>query len=167
MRKTTIALMTALAIVGATEANAQTSASASAGITIPTLLKLTVTNTTVTFGSPTFTDYDAGEIGMSSAATVIDTRGNVSHDVQIAAGGANMTYTGSHTPAAKPVSDLQWSTDGATWTGLSTTATNVATALARGTNAGAATVQYKMLLDAVDDMPGDYDVSFTYTIVAN
>lgn len=79
-----------------------------------------------------------------------------------------MNYTGTHTVTPKPSTDLQWSPDaGTTWAGLSTTAATVATALARGANTGAATVSYKMLLNATSDMPGDYDIGFTYTIIAN
>ena len=162
MRKTILGLVVLMA-VSAGALSAQTSQTGTATITIPTLLQIDVTNLTVSFPSPTFADFTAGTIAPSSGASVIDTRGNVVHDVTIQASAA--TFTG---PYAKSASDLQWSTDGgSSWTGLSTTATDVATAVARGAHAGVATVDYQLALDEAADLPGSYSLDFTYTVVVN
>lgn len=166
MRKAFLALaiLAALSAQGVSAQNpAVSSRTGTAQITIPTLLHIDVSNLAVSFGSPTFDDFDAGLIAATSGASVIDTRGNVVHDVTIVADAA--AFTGPYT---KPASDLQWSIDGGTsWTSLSTTATDVATAVARGTNASVATVDYQLLLDAALDVPGTYSLDFTYTVVAN
>ena len=159
-------MLVTVATLSASGVSAQTAA-ASASITIPQLLSIGVTNTTVTFAQPAFTDYDAGEITATSAASVITTRGNVVHDVTVAANAAAFTWAGTGTDPVKGAGDLQWSKDGSTWNPLSTTATDVLTALGRGSNAAAATVNYKMLLNEANDIPGTYSLNFTYTVVAN
>ncbi|HUG40066.1 MAG TPA: hypothetical protein VMM12_06265 [Longimicrobiales bacterium] len=168
MRKLATMLVGSAAVFAATGVSAQgTTAAASASITIGTLLSVSVDQPSVTFPQPTFADYDAGEIA-GSVTSAVSTRGNVSHDVTIAADAAQMTYSGTETPPAKPSTDLQWSNDGgASWFGLSTTAANVATALPQGTNPTAATVAYQILLDEANDYPGTYSLNFTYTVVAN
>lgn len=164
MRKGFMAVAAVLMMASAVSAQ---SVHGSASIHVPSLLTFNVTNTTVTFNDPTFADFDAGLIGASSLGSVISTRGNVPHVVQIAADAATMTYTGSETlPSPKSASDLQWATDGSTWSGLSTTDTDVAT-YTRGAHADATTVTYQMLLDIANDYPGDYSLAFTYTILAN
>lgn len=159
-------LLVAVALVSATGVSAQTAA-ASASITIPELLSINVTNTTVGFDQPAFTDYDAGEIAANTAGSVISTRGNVVHDVTVAANAAAFTYAGAGVDPVKPAGDLQWSKDGVTWNALSAVAADVLTALGRGANNSAGTVTYKMLLDETVDIPGTYSLNFTYTVVAN
>lgn len=164
MRKLAISMVAVAAVLSAQSVSAQTEVVAEASITIPTLLQIGVTNTTVAFPTPDFTDYDAGVVGMSSAASVVSTRGNVVHDVLIQAASANMTLDGL--ASLKPASHLQWSLGGV-FTGLSTTAATLASALAKGNNATAATVSYQMVLDEANDAPGVYSLGFTYTVVAN
>jgi hypothetical protein len=164
MKRIALALVAALVLVGAEEARAQTSVQGSASITIPTLLSIDVSNTTVTFDQPDLTDYATGSIGMSSGASVIETRGNVTHRVTIEADAATMTG-----PTAKPASALQWGTGGTggAFTGLSTTAADVVAGLTRGTHTSAAEVSYRMVLDEAADEPGTYSLAFTYTVVSN
>lgn len=169
MRKVALLVMGAGLFV-ATGAAAQTSANASASITIPTLLEITVTNTTVGFPAPALADFTTGSIGSNTGSSAVSTRGNVVHDVEVvtAGGVTSMTYTGTETPTpTKPVSDLEWSTDGTNWNGLSDTPADVLTALGRGVNNNAAAVQYRMLLDLATDAPGTYDLAFVYSVVAN
>lgn len=167
MKKSGFAIFSALVLFGAAGASAQVNATAS--ITIPTLLQITVDQTAVTFPQPTLADYTTGNVA-SAVTSTVSTRGNVSHDVMITADAGVMTFAAS-TGAAdpnKPAADLQWSGDtGTTWNSLSTTAGLVADALARGTNAAAAAVTYRMLLDEATDEPGTYSLGFTYTVVAN
>ncbi|HUE77166.1 MAG TPA: hypothetical protein VMM83_04425 [Longimicrobiales bacterium] len=170
MRKHGLALFAALALFGATGAAAQAPApvNAEASITIPTLLEITVDETTVLFGQPTLADYTTGHV-FGDVTSVVSTRGNVTHDVTIVADAPTMTFTPSAggTDPQKPATDLQWSIDNAAWSGLSTTAANVAANLAKGTNAAAASVTYRMLLNEATDEPGLYTLGFTYTVVAN
>lgn len=165
MRKTTLALVAVLALFGAREATAQTDTeAATASITIPTLISIDITNATVGFDQPDYTDYDTGWIGMNSGASVISTRSNIIHKVTVQADAATMTG-----PSAKPASDLEWGTGGAagSFTGLTTTAADVVTSIAQGNNPTAASVWYRMVLDEANDQPGTYSLAFTYTALAN
>lgn len=167
MRKIMLAFVALVAFVPGLAAQnpAVDNRTATATITIPTLLHIDVSELAITFASPTFDDFDATEILASSAPSVIDTRGNVAHDVTIQASAATMTSTGAGT---KPAGDLQWSADaGTSWNALTTSAVDVVTALTTGSHSGAATVDYKMLLDETTDLPGTYTLQFVYTVVAN
>lgn len=166
MKKTILSLVALVALsAGALSAQnpAVDSRTATATITIPTLLHIDVTNLAVDFPSPSFDDFDATYVDASSSASVIDTRGNVLHDVTIAADAA--TFTG---PYAKNADDLEWSIDGgSSWSPLLTTENDVATGVSRGLNTNVATVSYRLMLDAANDIPGDYSLNFTYTVVPN
>ncbi|MFW5946971.1 MAG: hypothetical protein ACOCUW_00650 [Gemmatimonadota bacterium] len=165
MKKTLGSLIMLMAVsAGALSAQdpAVESRTATATITIPTLLHIDVTNTAVAFPQPSFDDFDVGHVDASSPASVIDTRGNVVHDVTIAADAA--TFTG---PWEKPADDLGWSLDGSSFTNLTTTEADVATGVAQGSNSNVATVSYRMALDQANDVPGDYSLDFTFTVVPN
>lgn len=166
MKKLMIAAL-AMVAFGAANVSAQT-ASASASVTVPTVLSITVTNQNIAFPSATATDFTNGYVGTATSSS-IDTKGNVVHDVTIQADAATFTYTGAETDPNKGASDLLWSSNGGTsWTALdNAAAVDVATALARGVNSGAATVDYRIALSLTNDVPGDYSLGFTYTVVAN
>ncbi len=170
MKKLMIAALAMLAF-GAMDVSAQvTTANANASVTVPTVLSLTVTNLSIAFPNATSADFDNGYVDAATTSS-IDTRGNVVHDVTIQADAALFEFTpssGSEDPD-KPASDLLWTNDGGTsYTALDdVSATDVATSLARGTNTGAATIGYRIALALVDDVPGDYSLDFTYTVVAN
>lgn len=168
MKKLMIAVL-AMGAFGAMDVSAQgTSANGNASVSVPEVLSLTVTNTAIAFGSATATDIDNGFINTSTTST-IDTRANVLHDVTIQADAEFFTYSGTQTDPNKPASDLRWTNDGgASWTPLDDgSAADVATSLARGENAGAATIGYQLALSLAGDVPGDYSLGFTYTVVAN
>lgn len=167
MKKVALTLLAALVLFGANEAVAQVeTVQGNASIVIPTLLHIEVSNVTVAFPTPDLAAWNAGQVDMSSGASVVSTRANVGHDVTIAADAATMDGPAGTT---KPASDLQWGTAGAggSFTGLTTTAADVVSALARGTHGTAAEVWYRMLIDEATDEPGTYNLAFTYTIVAN
>lgn len=169
MKRHTIAIFSALALFGTAGASAQAPVNADASIVIPTLLQITVDETTVTFDQPTLADYTTGHV-FGDVTSVVVTRGNVAHDVTVAADAATMGFVASAGGAdpLKPASDMQWSADGGGgWSSLSTTAADVAAGLARGNNNPAASVTYRMLLNEATDEPGTYTLGFTYTVVAN
>jgi hypothetical protein len=143
---------------------AQTTRTATATITIPTVLFLDVTGTAINFANPTDAEFTAGVIttGTTSALTH---RGNVVHNVTVHASTAAMLVSG--TPSAKSASDLEWSLNGGTWAGLSTTAATVVSAAAAGAHSGASTVSYRMNLNLANDVPATYTLGFVYSVVAN
>ncbi|MGK7312783.1 MAG: hypothetical protein ACN0LA_11150 [Candidatus Longimicrobiales bacterium M2_2A_002] len=165
MKKRTITVLAMLAF-GATNVAAQATASqsATATVTIPSVLAINVTNTSIAF-NPNAANFAAGFVAGESASG-IQTRGNVSHDLTIEADDGTFTYSGTETPApTKAASDLLWSTDGTNFNPISTTQQALGT-FSRGVNS-AATVYYRVALDYLEDAPGEYTLGFTYTITAN
>lgn len=165
MKKLTMTVLAMLAF-GATNVTAQATAAqtATATVTIPSVLAINVTNTAIAF-NPTATNFAAGFVPGENASG-IQTRGNVSHDLTIQANDGSFTYSGSTSPApTKAASDLLWSTDGTNFNSISTTQQALGT-FNRGVNS-AATVYYRVALDYLDDAPGQYTLGFTYTITAN
>jgi hypothetical protein len=144
-------------------AHGQTSVNANVTITIPQVLSISVDETSITFPAVAASDFETGWIA-ASQASVVTHRGNIVHDVEIAAGAATMTPTsGTYN---KPASDFEWSVDGgSTFFGISTAVADVVTAAPVG--AGNQTVNYRMLLDYLNDEPDTYTLGFTYTVVAN
>ncbi|MEJ2678029.1 MAG: hypothetical protein P8174_03015 [Gemmatimonadota bacterium] len=165
MRKLTVTLLGAFVLFGATSLAAQT---ATATVTVPMILSISLTGNSFDFG-PTQTDFDADSMA-AGGTSVLSTRGNVPHEIDITADAASFTFTQNTTypysDPSKPASDLHWST-GSGWTPLSTAATPVVQNLARGAHATAATVSYYLMLSYANDVPGTYALNFTYTVVPN
>jgi hypothetical protein len=147
MKRIPAALAGLLCLLGAQPVLAQTSQNATATITIVETLYVSVTNTTVTFNTPTSAQFLAGNIGASSGASVLDHGGNVTHTVQLQSSSANMVATIDPVNNIKPASDLQ------------------RTSIAKGNYPAAATVTYRMLLNFAN-APDTYTLNFTYTVVA-
>jgi hypothetical protein len=163
MKKMAIAAMVLAAVLGPRPVSAQeTTVQAQASISIPTLLKIEVTNTSVLFPSPTLADYSTGHVGMSSGASVITTHGNVGHDVMIQADEDMMSRADGE--SLKPASHLQWSV-GSGWTSLGIAADAIVPDLAAGHHNSIASVIYRMLLNEATDLPGSYTLGFTYTVL--
>lgn len=170
MRRTITGLVAALALVAtsATTAHAQSAtANATATIDIPTVLFIDVSDTQIDFGSPGQSDFEAGFIS-TTEQSVITTKGNVAHDLTIAAD--NATFSGGS--GNKSSTDLLWSASGditapGDGNGLSTSATAIQSGLAQGAHPDVATVDYGMLLDYATDSPAQYTLNFTYTVVPN
>lgn len=170
--KKLLLLTAAVAMFGATArtANAQatgigtTSATvpATAQLTIGSILFISIDFNNVTFPTPTATEFGVGVVGANETST-LTYFGNVAHDVEIRANAAAFTPTGS--TYSKPASDLEYSVDGTAFVPISTTAADVSTANPAG--AGSSTVDYQILLDEALDVPGTYDLGFTYTVVPN
>lgn len=166
----TALLAAGIAVVAAAPAQAQTTVNASSTIPIGTVLYISATNTNVAFGAPAASDFDAGFID-ATTTTRITHNANVRHSVTVAASSPTMTATsgkaGSDAARAdKPASDLKWSRDGSTFTGLTPTAAPVRSGAARGSYSDLE-VRYRMALDYEEDTPGTYGLNFVYTIVAD
>ena len=172
MRKMAVLLVAMLALGSAAAAEAQ---NVTASITIPEVLSINVSNATVSFPAAQAGDYDASGLALIAAgpanSSVIGTRGNVVHDIEVLATTSQFGFTASQgdPDPGKPVADLEWSSDaGATWTGLSSTvAGDIRSGIGRGVAASAATVQYRLRSSLASDVPGTYSVTFVYSVVAN
>lgn len=168
----------------AVRADAQQTVNMSASITIPTVLYLNATSGggAIAFASPTESDFNTGYI-QSSTTTQLAAAANVRHSITIWTDAASMTGSngtgGASDPvnAAKPTSDLTWSTGGA-YAGVvassgaagapNASAAKIVTQRARGDYRAATTnVTYRMSLSYATDTPGKYDLAFYYTIIAD
>lgn len=152
------------------QAAAQTTVNGSSTITIPTVLYISATNPHVAFATPTASDFEAGFIN-ATTATKLTHKANVAHSVTVKALESTMTATGGSSGAnaaraAKPSTDLLWSTDGKSFQGLNTTSQSVRAAAGPGSHSDLQ-VNYRMALRYDDDTPGTYGLNFVYTIVAN
>lgn len=153
-----------------TDAVAQSTVNGSSTITIPTVLYISATNPNVAFPTPAASDFDAGFINATTSTTLTH-KANVAHAVTVKALETTMSATGgavgaNAARAAKPASDLLWSTDGKSFQGLSTSSQSVRAAAAPGSHTGLQ-VNYRMALGYGDDTPGTYGLNFVYTIVAD
>lgn len=172
MRKSVFLIVATLALATATVAEAQ---NVTANITIPEVLSISVSNATVNFPAAQATDYDAAGLAVIAAGaannSVIGTRGNVIHDIEVLATTSQFGFTASQgdPDPGKSVADLEWSSDGGTtWAGLSSTvAGDVRSGIGRGVDAAAATVQYQLRSSLATDVPGAYSVTFVYSVVPN
>ncbi len=171
-----LAMVLGFTALVAGSASAQTTQAASTSIVIGTVLSLGVTNTTVAFASPTATDFTAGKLA-STTTSAVTASGNVEFSVVLWTAAATMTGSAGTSltdpvNASKAVSDFQWSINGGTsYTGAvasstSSTGGKVISKHARGANV-AQNVNYQMLLSYATDTPGQYDLAFNYTIIAD
>lgn len=157
----------AISAVPAMAQSANQEENGSASITINEVLYLEVTNTSVSFQTPTETDFNTGSIAADGSGSVVSHRANVPHSVKLT---SDTDVFGDSDPTDgidKPATHLQWSKDnGASWVGLSTTGEDVVTTAPRGAHNNAETLQYQMILDYATDAPDTYTLDFTYTIVS-
>lgn len=146
---------------------AQVTQGSTAQFTVPTLIRLSLSTSTINFGTLTEDDYDAGQKDLLSAQG-IQIWSNKSWTLTVAADAG--TWTG---PWAKPSTDLRWraaTADGrvssyvSTFTGLATGATQVA-AGTRGGNIQLS-MDFEVLVSWENDPAGDYSLAFTYTLTA-
>jgi hypothetical protein len=170
-----IALAAGLALV-ATTAQAQTvsttanpgSVTSYATVTVPTLLKLTIDDTSSTIPAPTATDFDNG---FSDAGTLVNAtvKSNKAWTLSIKGGAATWTGTGGAS-ATKAVGDLHWSTSGpGAGTALTTSNATLASG-ASGTTGGASgqsfAIDYRILWSYSSDTPGTYTIPVIFTAAA-
>jgi hypothetical protein len=182
MTKKSLVALLGLSVI-ATPLAAQVTVNASASITVPAVLSLNVTNTSVGFAAPTAADYTAGFAAQNTAASVVSHAGNVRHDVRIWTDQATFTGSGGGAApdavnAAKPAGDLLWSTDnfGVVTHPLTQSATAAAASganqvlvsqAARGVYNNSNTVTFRINLSYANDTPGTYSINFFYTAIAN
>ncbi len=139
-------------------------------MTMPSLMKLTLSGTAVTLTAPSaVSDFDANS-GLASTTTTGPTfsvRSNRSYRVQIHADAATFGHTAPSGAATynKPISDVQYIIDAASPVTLTTTATDIGSGSAVS-NSTAVQVAYKTAFDITKDQPGAYSLGVTFTLVA-
>ncbi|HEU67823.1 MAG TPA: hypothetical protein ENN53_01125 [Candidatus Acetothermia bacterium] len=166
VRTLTVGLL-ALGLVVGVVGMAQVTAGSTAQFTVPALIRLSLSTSTINFGTLDEADYDAGQRDALSAQD-IHIWSNKSWTLTVAADAD--TWSG---PWAKPSTDLLWeaaTADGrvtsyvSTFTALATGATQVA-AGTRGGNIELS-MDFRVLVSWENDPAGDYSLGFTYTLTA-
>ncbi|MFQ5888673.1 MAG: hypothetical protein ACE5JR_01335 [Gemmatimonadota bacterium] len=165
MHRKVFSALACVLLAAVAEAQAQSSVGATATITIPQVLFLSVDETAISFNQPAGTDFETGWISANQASTVTH-KGNVQRDVQLSADVATFTATNDPINNIKQAGDFEWSTDGgSTFFGITTAGTEIVTAAPKG--ASNVTVNYRTLLDYTSDAPDTYTLNFTYTVIPN
>lgn len=145
----------------------QVSQGSTAQFTVPTLIRLVLSTSTINFGTLTEADYDAGEKTLLGAQ-LIQIWSNRNWVLTVAANSA--VWTG---PWAKPSTDLRLqatTTDGrvTSWMTAFTGLEPVAAVVAAGNRGGniQLSMNFRVLVSWENDPAGDYLLGFTYTLTA-
>ncbi len=139
-------------------------------MTMPSLMKLTLSGTTVALTAPSaVSDFDAvtGLASTDNTGPTFTVRSNRSYRVQVSADAATFSHTAPSGAAtyAKPAGDVQYKIGSASLVTLTTTATDIGNG---GATSASALVQvaYKTAYDITKDQPGAYSLGVTFTLVA-
>ena len=169
--KKIVSLAAALALVASTAQAQAVSTTANPGsvttyatVTVNTIIRLSINDTSTAITSPTETDFDNGfqDVGAAVTATV---KSNKAWSLSIAGGAATWTGTGG-AQAAKPVGDLRWRTGGAA-PGTALTTSNVSiNSGASGTGGTPTNVSYDIVWSYASDTPGVYSIPVIFTAAA-
>jgi hypothetical protein len=161
-------VLAALAAAPAAAQNCQTpngatgtcSLNVASSLTIPTLLRLSIDDTTTALTVPTETIYDAGTI--VTAGPIITLKTNNNWTLLVRAAAANWTGSGVGARANKPAGDLAWGTGvGGPFTALTTISTTVATGTRGASNVRS--MYYRVAWSWPLDTPGTYTLVVIYT----
>jgi hypothetical protein len=146
----------------------------SVSVTIPTMLRLTMSNftsgTSNTLTAPVLADFDdvTGLASITTAGPSFVVKSNRSYTVYLKANAANFSHTVVNVgdPSyAKPISDVQWTKDGSTFTTVTTSDVQVATGSATAASTSVP-VSYRVGYNIANDKPGAYTLALTYTLSA-
>ena len=178
-RSATLAALTLLVLVVTRLAAAQSSCSTDgctltnvASVNVPTIVHLTNSNDNTTLTAPAQADFGSGQtarITETSSNVTLPTltiSANRTWGLTISTTDSKWAYTGTYTDPGKAVSDLAWSTDGATYTPL---ASAPAAIQAAGTGAKGKTtfnLTYRTSYDLTKDVPGAYSLNVIFTLSA-
>jgi hypothetical protein len=132
-------------------------------VTVPTILKLSIADTSTAVAAPDETHFDAGfqDVASAVSATV---KSNKPYALSINGGASTWTGTGG-ARANKPVGDLLWGT-GTPSTALTTTAAAIVPLTSTGTSGATSTVNYRITWGYTNDTPGTYTIPVVYTLTA-
>lgn len=132
-------------------------------LTIPTLLRVSIDDTTTSLTTPTEAIYNSGTVVSSGPVVTIKT--NSPWTLLIRGAAATWTGIGAGARANKPVGDLGWNLTGV---GAFTPMSTVNATVASGTR-GAAHVQslfYQVNWSWPLDTPGTYSLSVIFTVTS-
>jgi hypothetical protein len=147
----------------ANSSNGNCSLSVAASLTLPTIIRLTLDDTTTDLTTPTEAIYDAGSVVTSGPVATIKT--NANWTLSVRATSAVWTATGAQARLSKPASDLAWGTSpGGPFTALTTSDATVASGTRGASNV--TTIHYRTAWDLGLDGPGNYSLTMVFTATA-
>ncbi len=141
----------------ATSAQAQTTASQTARINVPSILFISFTGD-VDFGAAADADFTAGFKDVTGFT--LTHRGNILHDVTVVADQAVFNKDG--VAGVKPASDLQYDMDAAGLIAMPVVPVLLDDGAARGQHTKS--FDFRVLLSLLNDDPGLYELPFTFTV---
>lgn len=132
-------------------------------LTIPVILRMTLSSSTTSFGTLTSTDYDNGFATV--AGPTITIKANQGWRSQISSSATLWTATGAGVRTTKPVADLLWgSTSSGPFTALNATATQIGSG--SGTGGSVVPLYFRSLWNYATDTPGNYSIVVTFTLAS-
>jgi hypothetical protein len=139
------------------------SVNTTAGLTIGTVANLTLSSTSTTLTPPADTDYVLGFLRSTGPSATI--KANTTWTLQISATGTFWTASAGAW-ATKPIGQLQWSTTALAgpYAPITNTAATIKTGAASASTA--VSIFYQTLYAYATDLPGNYSVAVTFTLVS-
>lgn len=140
--------------------------STTVSVTVPTILRLSLDDTTTAIPAPTEANFDAGSQDVASAITA-NVKANRGYTLNIRGGAALWTGSGGAS-ATKSVGDLRWRTGGAApGAAMTTSDAAVATTVAGTTGLGTDyAITYNIAWSYASDTPGTYTLPVVFTATA-
>lgn len=135
-----------------------------ASATVPDVMQLTLSTTTLDLGTPSAADFSAGYKEMAGPTATVQSNRPWHIDV-VAANVTQFTYSGSLTDPGKPASDLKWGTVSGTYTNNAGTSAVLKTGTSGGTGVSQQ-IFFKTLWSWASDVPGTYSVVVKFTLAA-
>lgn len=135
-------------------------------VTVGTILQMTVSTSAVTLTPPLISDFGADSTATITNPSVVTVTaaGNTGFHVTLAA--TTSTWSSVAPPTPKPTSDLAWATAvGGPYTPLSTTAATIISS-AGPSNPITRSLSYQARWHFIDNPPGAYSLTLTYTLVS-
>lgn len=130
-------------------------------LTIPTLLRLSIDDTTTSLTTPTEAIFNTGSV--TTAGPVITIKTNNSWTLLVRAAAATWTGVGAGVRANKPVGDLAWDR-GLGFTTMTTADASVATGTRGASNV--TSMSYRVNWSWPLDTPGTYSLLVVYTVTS-
>lgn len=143
--------------IGAFAATVQTP---TVSLTINSTQDLGIDSVNVIIPIPTVADYDGGYTQTASNTLIV--KSNEGWKLNVKATSANLGTSGAYT---KPLADFEWKEAAGTFAAITATDAEVKTGSA--TAGETVVVTYRAKLSWTADIPGNYSVDLTYTLLAN
>lgn len=138
-------------------------------IRMPTVdvMRISVSTSSVSLGTPGEADYTAGFRDVAGAAVTATVKANRAYQVQVSGATPTFTYSGKFANPNKPASELKWAT---TQGGLAGTSNHMGTSAVLLNNKPGGPLQASLYLRTLwnfqRDVPGAYSMSVRLTVSA-